>query len=259
MTKLLNEQEIIRLKKRLQSRLDYYVVILVWGLCSFSFLSTLFIGSLDPDHGGLSAALQVAPIFLFFPVFALIGAVSDRILVKDLYMKSNVKKFIISQGEKSRSRLVKEDYIRIGITIFLIFISLPWIAARLGLFLRLYDSTLMSDVFFFQPVHLGEHHGWIGIYMILCVLLLSKTEKLYLNSIFKELFIYLLCFLLIWGIGLLLNDFTYEQMHFTFPFLVWGTDTNFFWGLSIQILIVAALSFPLYYFGWYQYYKKVNN
>ncbi|MHA1650471.1 MAG: hypothetical protein ACTSYB_09760 [Candidatus Helarchaeota archaeon] len=39
MTKLLNEKEKFKLQERLQSRLDYYIAALLWGLFFFSFIS----------------------------------------------------------------------------------------------------------------------------------------------------------------------------------------------------------------------------
>ncbi|MHA1650472.1 MAG: hypothetical protein ACTSYB_09765 [Candidatus Helarchaeota archaeon] len=201
-------------------------------------------------------ALQVAPIYLFFPLFATGGMFSDRILTKDLLKASKELEPIRHRDDKSiKIRLCKEDYIRIGIIIVLLFISLPWIAARLGLFLEPYDSTYMCRLLFFQPVHIGENHGWIGVYMLLSIILISKTEKLYIESIFKELSILLLCFLALWGIGLVIHDFVKEQFNLSFPFYVWGSDINFLQGFFIQILIILVLALIIYYLGWRGYYR----
>ncbi|MDD1778813.1 MAG: hypothetical protein LUQ65_11680, partial [Candidatus Helarchaeota archaeon] len=226
MKKSLTEAEIIRLRRRLRSRLDYFMAALLWLLFFFSFISTWAVGALDQTNAGFQVAFQVAPILLFFPVFATFGAISDRILIGDL-LKYSVRTH--SNDPKVQSehfRLSNEDYLRIGLTILLLFISLPWLAARLGLCLVPVDSTFVVHTFFFQPIHVGEHHGFIGIYMLLAILLISKTEKLYLNSIFKEVSIFGLCFAMIWGLGLVLDDFLQEQLNFDFPFWVWSTNPN---------------------------------
>lgn len=256
MKESLSEAEIMRLRRRLRSRLDYYVAILLWLLFFFSFLSIWSVGALDPTNAGFKVAVQIAPIFLFFPVFATFGAVSDRILINDLLKYSTKGQPNQLKVESGQFHLNREDYLRISLIILLLFISLPWLAARLGLCLVPVDSTFVVQVFGFQPIHVGEHHGFIGVYMLLAVLLISKTEKLYLNSIFKETSIFGLCFAMIWGLGLVLNDFLKEQLNFDFPFWVWSTDPSLIGWLAGQIAIIALLAGLVYYFGWKKYYKE---
>lgn len=241
MIEKLNGQESLKLKTRLQSRLDYYVAVILWGLFFFSFFSVWMLGSLDPLQTILLAAL-----YLFFPLFATFGMISDRILAIDL-LKYSDKNSIKIYKKIQNGRFSMEDLVLVILILSLIFFNLPWIAARFG----------FTQVLFYQPVHLGEHHGWIGTYMLISILLITKTEKLYLDSLFKEISIYLLCFLAIWGCGLVIDDFTTDQLNYNaFPFVVWSEDANFFISLSIQIVIVAMLSLILYYFGWRKYYKK---
>ena len=256
MKKTLSEAEITQLRIRLQSRLDYFIAILLWFLFIFSFFSIWAIGSLDPIHAGLMVAIQDSPIFLLFPAFATFGMISDRILVSDL-LKYSVKNNPVQDIAKSNGfRLNHEDCIRIFLITLILFISLPWLAARLGIFLQPYDSTFNAQVLFFQPVHIGEHHGFVGIYMILAIILISKTEKLYLDSIFKEITIYGLCLALVWGIGLFINDFSQEQLNINFPFWVWNTDPSSFIWFAMQLCIIAGLSGIIYYLGWRKYFKK---
>ncbi|MHA1357522.1 MAG: hypothetical protein ACTSRC_05375 [Candidatus Helarchaeota archaeon] len=259
MSHQLNRAEISRLQRRIKSRLDYVIAFLLWGFGYFNFISVWIIGRIDSNYGGLAFALQVAPIYLFFPAFATFGMVSDRILASDILKNSDQSMVNERSSKINTNRLCNEDYIRIGLIIALVFVSLPWITARLGLFLEPYDSTLGAHVLFFQPVHVGENHGWIGVSMIISVILITKTERLYMQSIFKELSIYLLCFLMLWGVGLTLDDFLWEQFHLNFPFLVWGSGTGFIWGIIAQSIVIAGLSFPIYYLGWCKYYKlKLN-
>ena len=142
--------------------------------------------------------------------------------------------------------LVHEDYLRIISVAIITFVGLPYLAALIGI----------PNVLFFQPVHLGLNHGYLGVYMLLSVILISKTEKLYTNSIFKEISIYALCFLTLWGLGLLTEDFAKEQLFLNFPFVVIGNDFEFLLNLIIQIVIVGMLSFLAYYLGWRKYYKR---
>jgi hypothetical protein len=256
MKKALTEAEIMRLKRRLQSHLDYYVAITLWFLFFFSFISIWGIGFLDQTNAGFKVAFQVAPVLLFFPAFATFGAISDRILIGDLLKYSTKNQSDHRKIQSEQLLLSHEDYIRVGLIILLLFISLPWLAARLGLCLVPVDSTFVVHIFFYQPIHVGEHHGFIGIYMLLTILLISKTEKLYLNSIFKEVSIFGLCFAMIWGIGLVLNDFLQEQLNLNFPFWVWSTDSNLIGWLAVQIGIITVLTGLVYYFGWKKYYKE---
>ncbi len=243
MEEKLKNQEILKLKTRLQNRLDYYIAIVLWGLFFFSFLSTWAIGYPDPIQ-----LIITTSIYLFFPLFATLGMVSDRILVGDLLKYSDHKNSIMIRRNHRNWRVSIEDYVRIILIIGLIFINLPWIAARLG----------FTSILFFQSVHVGEHHGWIGTYMILSVLLITKTERLYLDSIFKEISIFLLCFLTIWGCGLIIDDFMIDYLlNSSFPFVVWEESTGFYASLTIQIVIVTLLSFIIYYIGWRKYYKKI--
>ncbi|MHA1267723.1 MAG: hypothetical protein ACTSRS_20980 [Candidatus Helarchaeota archaeon] len=223
------------------------MAIVLWGFFAFSFLSIWFLGQIDSLHAGLNMAIQFAPLLGFFPSFATIGMIADRILVKDLLTTSNFQHLTEPQTPRKASHYSKEDIIRLTMILILFFLSLPWIGARLGI----------TQILFFQNVHLGEHHGYIGFYILISVLLISKTEKLYYNSIFKELSIYFLCFSLLWGAGLFLNDFCSEQFLFQFPFVVWGEGADFFQAFVIQSLIIAILSLIIYYGGWRRHYKKI--
>ncbi len=256
-TKKFTEEEVTRLQQRLKSHLDYYIAFLLWGLFLFSFISVWIVGSLDPEHAGFNVAIQTAPFYLFFPGFATFGMIADRILTKDLLKLANYSTSI--EKEDMISKLNREDYLRIGIILSLVLVGLPWIAARLGLFLTNVDSTIVSQVIFFQPVHLGDHHGFIGIYMLLSVLLISKTEKLYNNSIFKEITIYFLCFIAVWGLGLMIDDFFTEQLNLNFPMIVWFESFDLLGLFMVQCMIIAGISGLIYYFIWRKFYKlRIN-
>ncbi len=226
--------------------MDYYVAILLWGWFFFSVFSIWAIGALVPLHGGLSLVIQVSPLLGFFPLFATFGMISDRILTQDLLHHSNYANSPENHTNQTGKPLVWEDYLRMILVVILLFFGLPYIAALFGI----------PKIIFFQPVHLGLNHGFLGVYMLLSVILISKTEKLYSNSFFKELSIYILCFLTLWGLGLLIEDFAKEQLFLNFPFVIIGNDTEFFLNLTIQIVIVGVLSFLVYYLCWRQYYKR---
>ena len=231
---------------RLRSHLDYYVAILLWSLFFFSVFSIWAIGALVPPHGGLVRVIQVSPLLGFFPLFATFGMISDRILIKDILNHSNYANSPKNHIEQKEKLLVSEDYLRIIFVAIITFVGLPYIAALFGI----------PNVLFFQPIHLGLNHGYLGVYMLLSVILISKTEKLYTNSIFKEISIYLLCFLTLWGLGLLIEDFAKEQLFLNFPFVVLGNDFEFLLNLIIQIVIVGIISFLSYYLGWRKYYRR---
>lgn len=223
---------------------------MLWAFFLFSFLSVWALGSVEPVYSGIKVALQVLPVLGLFPAFASFGMISDRILTKDLLRASKIdvserEKLMMSSKIQKNKLLNKEDYVRIILAAILIFLSLPWFAARFG----------VAQVLFFSAIHLGEHHGYLGAYILLSIILISKTEKLYLDSIFKELSIYFLCFLTLWGGGLFIHDFAYEQLNFHIPFLVWGSGSEFYSSLFLQMSVIALLSFPIYYLAWRKYFK----
>lgn len=202
-------------------------------------------GEIDSIYAGFPIILQVAPILAFFPIFATFGMISDRILASDTLKYSKFAQSHSSMEIERGWNLSREDYIRIIDVTVLIFLAIPWIVARIG----------YSQILFFNPVHIGEHHGYIGFYMLVSLILISKTEKLYASSIFKEISIYLLCFLTVWGGGLMLEDFLKEQFSLTFTFVV-VLDLNNLGGLVIQIIIISVLSYLIYYLGWRKYYRE---
>jgi hypothetical protein len=73
------------------------------------------------------------------------------------------------------------DAVRIVLTLVILILSLPWIAAELGFHLP--GDVFMGPELLRTPdghleaaVHLGEHHGWHGSVMLLSALLLSRVQ-----------------------------------------------------------------------------------
>ncbi len=110
------------------------------------------------------------------------------------------------------------DRLRAGVALVLVVLSLPWLAADLGLFLNgvpILGSVFQSGPYLphaaglppFPPaVHHGHHHGMDGLLFVLSALLLSRrlTRIRYLAAYLALMFCY--------GIGNIANDFWTEQV-----------------------------------------------
>jgi hypothetical protein len=73
------------------------------------------------------------------------------------------------------------DLVRVVVAVFVLVLSLPWIAAELGFHLP--GDLFMGQELLRTPdghleaaVHLGEHHGWHGSLMLLSALVLSRAQ-----------------------------------------------------------------------------------
>lgn len=74
------------------------------------------------------------------------------------------------------------DPLRLGISVVVIVLSLPWISAELGFHLPGHvfmgpELLRTSDGHLEAAVHLGEHHGWHGSLMLLSALVLSRAQS----------------------------------------------------------------------------------
>lgn len=236
----------ISLDERLNTRSDYFIIGIIWAIYLITFISLLLL--LDPQYGGLLVAIRFGFFFAIFPGGMTAGMIFDRYLVKDhLRAKNpdNTKKNV----EKNTISLSKEDIFRIIIIIIITVISIPWILAIFG----------FTPSIFFNPVHIGENHGYYGYLLILFAVLNTKIIKYNKDSIPRELIIFGFIACSVWGAGWMLDDFLIEQFSFNL-----GFDTPFIdfplynipLTFIIQVLAVIGISFLIYYGLWWKYYKN---
>ena len=107
------------------------------------------------------------------------------------------------------------DGIRITVGVAVVLVSLPWIAAELGLHLP--GGVFLTDDPYAEPgegltaaVHLGHHHGFMGALLVLFALLLSRPRLAHLNL--GRAYSLLVSALLAYGAANLVQDFWHEQV-----------------------------------------------
>jgi len=196
-------------------------------------------------YSGLSVALRFSIIFGIFPCGFTFGMILDRFMSGGLIQRSK-RKIDMNQVKKNRTILSIEDIIRISIIAVLIIVALPWFGALLGI----------TKIFLYQPVHIGEHHGYYGFLLVFFALLETKIIKYYQEGFGREIILFGFTCLAVWGVGWILNDFLYEQFAIPFPFYTpFLSRFNLFFFI-IQVLIIIVISLAIYYILWRKFYFK---
>ncbi len=147
------------------------------------------------------------------------------------------------------------DRFRVVLTIVLVLLSLPWLAADLGFLIGrwpLFGSVYYSDEWYapfgharaHRAVHAGDHHGLVGALLVVTALLLSRTLTA-LSSRMRALVGAYLAALSLYGLANVANDFWLEQVvkrgltHWEFPSMVAPA-------LTLDWLILLALAAVVY-------------
>ncbi len=252
------------MKIRLKTKTDYYVLIPIWVLFIFTFISILALGRYHTVYNGFSNALLFFIFFSFLPFGLTIGIIGDRIL-------SNIELKKLQPEEvdkiKNKKEFNREDKIRLLILAITTFLTIPYYNALSGFFTIGFNLTipllgiecLKAQIWPFFPVHLGLNHAWLGYYLVVCAVLNSKIEKYFDHNAMSNLIVFGFCFLSLWGVGWMLNDFINEQIApiipgASFPFLTPSFRSLFSLAFLFQVMIVFGLAFLMYHFGWKKYY-----
>lgn len=157
-------------------------------------------------------------------------------------------------GPRTRAR---GDRLRLGIVAVLALLAIPWLAADLGFLAGgwpLFGSVYYSDEWYapfgharaHRAVHAGNHHGLVGVLLVVTMLLLSRTLPALGRRLRPFVGAYL-AVLLFYGLALIANDFWLEQVvkrgvtHWEFPSLITPAPTP---GWLI-LLVLAALVYVL--------------
>jgi len=236
----------ITLQERLNARSDYFIVGIIWTIYLTTFISLLLL--LDPQYGGILVAIRFGFFFAIFPGGMTAGMIFDRQLAKN-----QIGSMSPNNSEKNEANnkimISREDIFRIIIILVITIISIPWILAIFG----------FTPAIFFNPVHLGENHGYYGYLLVLFAVLNTKIIKYNKDSVPRELIILGFIACSVWGAGWMLDDFLIEQFRFNLgfdtPFINFTLDqipATFF----IQVMAVSGISLLIYYGLWWNYYKR---
>ena len=138
------------------------------------------------------------------------------------------------------------DWIRIAVAAPLAILSLPWIFAQLGFYIPGGIFLAHQQYHGAAVVHLGEHHGFEGLLLVVSALLLSRELPRMRRRI--PLAVYL-SLMIAYGIGNMANDGWYEQLvkrgwlDWRIP-SVMRPSLTWMWGLVIVVglsIFVTAL------------------
>jgi hypothetical protein len=149
------------------------------------------------------------------------------------------------------------DRLRLGVTVVLFLVALPWLVADLGFLIGRWPvlgSIYYSDEWYasfgharvHRAVHAGDHHGLVGVLLVVTVLLLSRT----LGALGPKLRAFVaayLAVLLFYGLANIANDFWLEQFvkrgvtNWEFPSMV-VPSASLNW---LILLLLAVLAYAL--------------
>jgi hypothetical protein len=142
------------------------------------------------------------------------------------------------------------DWLRVTVFVLLALIALPWFFAEQGVYIG--DIPGLGSIFMSKKVihgeaavHLGEHHGMVGLQVIVVALLLSRELPRMRASVRRTALAVWLAGLLAYGAGNIANDAWGEQVvkrgwtNSTLPSVV-RPDLNWLW---LVVLVVTAVIF----------------
>ena len=142
------------------------------------------------------------------------------------------------------------DWLRIAVFVVLALIALPWFFAEQGVYVG--DVPGLRSIFLSKKVidseaavHLGEHHGLVGLQLIVVALLLSRELPRMRASARRTALALWLSGLLAYGAGNIANDVWGEQVvkrgwtDWKLPSVV-RPDANWLW---LVVLVVTAVIF----------------
>lgn len=142
------------------------------------------------------------------------------------------------------------DWLRVAVFVILALIALPWFFAEQGVYVG--DVPGLGSIFMSKKeidgeaaVHLGEHHGMVGLQLVAVALLLSRELPRMRASVRRTALALWLAGLLAYGAGNIANDAWGEQVvkrgwtDWKLPSVV-RPDANWLW---LVVLAVTAVIF----------------
>jgi hypothetical protein len=107
------------------------------------------------------------------------------------------------------------DRLRIAVAVVVVLVSLPWIAAEVGIHLP--GGVFLTDEPYAESgggvtaaVHLGHHHGFMGTLLVLLALLLSRPRLV--DARLRRVYALLVSLMLVYGAANLVQDLWHEQV-----------------------------------------------
>lgn len=110
---------------------------------------------------------------------------------------------------------LRGDRIRVLVGVITALVSLPWIAAEVGVYFP--EGVFLTEQLYAEPgkppsatVHLGHHHGTSGMLLALSALLLSRPRVAGVRL--RRVYAALVSLMLAYGLANIANDFWHEQV-----------------------------------------------
>jgi len=135
------------------------------------------------------------------------------------------------------------DWIRIAVAVPLTILALPWIFAQLGFYIPGGIFLARQQYHGAAVVHLGEHHGFEGLLLVVSALLLSRQLPRMRRP--TPLAVYL-SLLIAYGVGNMANDAWYEQL-VKRGWLEWRLPSVMRPSLTWMWLLVIAVGLAIFF------------
>jgi len=228
-------------------KFEYKLLSILWILLIVFSLANLYTYSTFSEYDlyGFTGSAFNKTINLLFRFGIIIGFLTLIVLIDDkLYENKKIE-------NKLKKIFVKNKlYI---LLIIITFLSLSYIFAIFGIYIS--DIPLLNKIFLgkqdyngFPSVHLGQHHGFSGWFLIIISIFALKINTIIHHNFLRIILGLIYCILLIYGIYLNIEDFTNEQIgKRTGIFLLPQFRYNFEWIISL-----IAVGISIFLLGFYE-------
>jgi len=262
---------------RLSKKVDIWIVVFFWSITIFNIIANFIVYSTASSYdlygatvNGVEKAIITASVLIPLSLIVSIVFLGDRLIARKNF---RVQSEISSEFIEPLFNFKKHNIIRIILLISVIFYSLPWITALVGVYVD-YIPGLNLIFLGSQPynglpaVHLGEHHGFGGfLYVTMAIVLSFSLDSNYYikNNLARSLNAGSIAIFGIYGFIGIMEDGMNEQL------LKRGIDLpiyHFFsdlyrWNLLYPALAIIGLTtlFLWFYFSVkknYKYEKKIR-
>jgi len=262
-------------KLRLSKRIDIYIVFSFWAVSIFNIITNFIVYSVFSQYdlngyykggnieGGFLKALNTALFLIPICIIITILMLGDRYLAgKEAKFQERDK----SEFDVPSLEFRKRNLLRLIIFGIIIFISLPWILALVGIYAS--DIPGLSAIFLgrqpypdmygYPSVHLGVHHGWDAyLFAVMAIIAsISLDSRYYLkNNKIRSIVAGGIAFFILYTVIAGTEDFLNEQI------IKRGIETPIYY--FFNALYTSPFRYPvtgiiavLFALFWYYYFSK---
>lgn len=257
-------------KLRLSKRVDIWIVVFFWSVTIFNIIANFVVYSTASSYdlynatvNGVEKAIITASVLIPISGAVSILFLGDRLVARKSLRAQNDS---LSGFIDPAFNFKKRNLIRLALLIIVIFISLPWITALVGVYVDYIPGLnlifLGSQSYNGLPaVHLGEHHGFGGfLYMTMAIILSFSLDSNYYikNKFTRSLIAGAIVIFGTYGFIGAMEDFLNEQLlkrGIDLPIYHFFTDL-YHWDFLYPLLGILGITTL---FFWYYFSVKKNH